>query len=156
MSKIIFVVNEKLTKQYQRYFNEPGSVGYYASPSELNPEEKYYCLFLEKTDKKILLGGTEKSVSMRIDDMYFIQRWDFLKPYSSLAEMEREINKTKRSQKRLDLIKQVSMIKTWGRGVIAKIAANLGRTVGAVRSMLSVLNKVGLLVRVRRGQYSVA
>jgi predicted transcriptional regulator of viral defense system len=70
--------------------------------------------------------------------------------------MEKETKKTERGQKRLELIKQVSMVKKWGRGVIATIAANLGRTVGAVRQMLSVLTKEGLLVRIRRGQYSVA
>ncbi|MEN8216849.1 MAG: hypothetical protein ABFS56_10850, partial [Pseudomonadota bacterium] len=67
----------------------------------------------------------------------------------------KEENKAKRSQKRQDIIKQVSMVKKWGRGVIAKIAANLGRTIGAVRSMLSVLTKKGLLVRIKRGQYAV-
>jgi predicted transcriptional regulator of viral defense system len=48
------------------------------------------------------------------------------------------------------------MVKEWGRGVIAKIASNLGRTVGAVRQMLSVLTKKGLLIRIRRGQYAVS
>ncbi len=39
--------------------------------------------------------------------------------------------------------------------VIARIASDLGRKVGAVRQMLSVLAKKCLLVRVRRGQYAL-
>ncbi|TGO02772.1 hypothetical protein PN36_19440 [Candidatus Thiomargarita nelsonii] len=153
MQNQLFVENEKLTKEYQRYFNEPATIGYYGTQSELSPKEKWYYLVLEKTGKKILLGATAASISIRIEDMYFVQSWDFLKPYASLAKLEREVN---RSQKRLDLIKQISMIKTWGRGVIAKIATNLGRKIGAIRSMLSVLTKEGLLVRIQRGQYAVA
>ncbi|MEN8220098.1 MAG: hypothetical protein ABFS56_27860 [Pseudomonadota bacterium] len=159
MSDMIFVKNEKLTKEYQRSFNEPGIIGYYRFLSEPEPEQKYYYLFLENTCRRMLVGGTLASVSIRLEDMYLRKKnWDFLKPYPTLAELERDMEKIerrqKRSQKRLDLIKQVSMIKSWGRGVIAKIAANLDRTIGAVRSMLSVLTKEGLLVRIRRGQYS--
>jgi len=153
MQKEIFIENEKLTKEYQRYFNEPGIIGYYRTLSELYPEEKWYYLSLENRERKILLGGTVASVSIRIEDMYFVQSWEFLKPYASLAKLEREV---KRTQKRRDLIKQISLIKTWGRGVIAKIASVLGRKVGAIRSMLSVLTKEGLLVRIQRGQYAVA
>lgn len=76
------------------------------------------------------------------------------------SRSEIEIEKIKRSQrreqKREDLIRKVRTIKKWGRGIIAQIAKDLGRTVGAVRSMLSVLTKEGLLIRVRRGQYAVA
>jgi hypothetical protein len=109
----------------------------------------------------MLLGSTLVSVSIRLEDMYLHKRcWDFLKPYPTLAELEREQKKIDsaklRSQKRQDLIRQVSMVKEWGRGVIAKIASNLGRTVGAVRQMLSVLTKKGLLIRIRRGQYAVS
>ncbi|MEN8221241.1 MAG: hypothetical protein ABFS56_33805 [Pseudomonadota bacterium] len=53
MQKKIFVENEKLTKEYQRYFNEPGTIAYYASSiDDLYPKEKYYYLFLENTGKK--------------------------------------------------------------------------------------------------------
>jgi hypothetical protein len=47
------------------------------------------------------------------------------------------------------LSKSNVFFQTWGRGMIAKIDSRvLGRTVGAVRSMLCVLTKEGLLVRV--------
>ncbi|MEN8219841.1 MAG: hypothetical protein ABFS56_26530 [Pseudomonadota bacterium] len=159
MSDMIFVRNEKLTELYQRNFGEFGIIGYHRIPYEPEPIEKYYYLFLKKSQKRFLLGKTVTSVSIRLEDMYIHKRfWKFLKPYPTLAELEREIKalSSKRGQKRRDLIKQISMIETWERGVFAKIATNLGRTVSAVRQMCAVLTKKGLLVRVRRGVYSVA
>jgi predicted transcriptional regulator of viral defense system len=66
-----------------------------------------------------------------------------------------EKKKPKLTPKRKMLLEQVNMVRSWGRGVIAKIAENLGRKVGAVRQMLSVLTKIGLLVRIKRGHYAV-
>jgi hypothetical protein len=157
------VKNEELTEKYQENFGEFGIIGYYRYLSDYEDETKvkYYYLLYGSSRRRMLLGSTLKSVSIRLEDMYLHKRcWDFLKPYPTLIELEREQKKADyaklRNQKRQDLIRQVSMVKEWGRGVIAKIAANLGRKVSAVRQMLSVLTKEGLLVRIKRGQYSVA
>jgi predicted transcriptional regulator of viral defense system len=95
--------------------------------------------------------------------MYILGGWDFLQPMRTLNKVKvtitaqkGECNTVGLTQKRQDLIEQVKMIKTWGRGIIAKIAANLERTIGAVRQMLSVLTKQGILVRIQRGQYTVS
>ncbi|MEN8220963.1 MAG: hypothetical protein ABFS56_32350 [Pseudomonadota bacterium] len=89
---------------------------------------------------------------------------DFWKPAKTIPQFETDIateqkekfQAVKITPKRQELLDQVNKIKTWGRGVIAKIASDLGRKVGAVRQMLSVLTKKGLLVRIRRGQYALS
>jgi hypothetical protein len=70
MSDLIIVKNEDLTEKYQQNFEEPGYIGYYRylSDPEDETEPKYYYLFL-KNYRKMLLGGTLKSVSIRLEDI---------------------------------------------------------------------------------------
>jgi hypothetical protein len=153
MSDKIFSIHENLTEEYQRNFKEPGIIGYYKNPYEVEPEEKTYYLYLESGELTVL-GNSVETASKRLQDIYYADQLEieFLEP---VAEHKEKQKTEKLTPKRQALIKQVSMIKTWGRGVIAKIAENLGRKVGAVRQMLSVLTKKGLLVRTRRGHYTV-
>ncbi|MEN8220619.1 MAG: hypothetical protein ABFS56_30565 [Pseudomonadota bacterium] len=156
MSEKIFAIDEVLTEEYQRNFNKPDVIGYYKNPYELEPKKKTYYLYSE-TGELTLLGNSLKAVDKRLQDIYYAAQLDFWEPTAPIVAEQKTKRKTaKTTPKRLALIEQVSKMKTWGRGVIAKIAANLGRKVGAIRQMLSVLTKNGLLVRVRRGQYSVA
>ncbi|MEN8221379.1 MAG: hypothetical protein ABFS56_34570 [Pseudomonadota bacterium] len=103
-----------------------------------------------------------KAVDKRLQDIYYADQFYFWEPTKTapiVAERKtvKKRNTAKMTPKRQALITQVSKIKTWGRGVIAKIdSCVLGRKIGAVRQMLSVLTKNGLLVRIQRGQYSVA
>ncbi|MEN8219840.1 MAG: hypothetical protein ABFS56_26525 [Pseudomonadota bacterium] len=163
MSDKIFSIQENLTEEYQRYFNNKGVIGYFKSPYELEPKKKKYYLCFNN-GKLIFLGKSLEAVDKRLQEIYYADQLDFLDPTKTapiVAEQKKEgktVKKRKTAKmtpKRRDLIKQISMIETWGRGVIAKIATKLGRKIGAVRQMLSVLTKNGLLVRVRRGQYAL-
>ncbi|MEN8221248.1 MAG: hypothetical protein ABFS56_33845 [Pseudomonadota bacterium] len=99
-----------------------------------------------------------------MQDIYYEDQLDFWEPTKTIpqfeanvvAEQKEKLKTVKITPKRQELLNQVSKIKTWDRGIIAKIAANLRRKVGAVRHMLSVLTKKGLLVRIRRGQYALS
>ncbi|MEN8216690.1 MAG: hypothetical protein ABFS56_10015 [Pseudomonadota bacterium] len=93
-----------------------------------------------------------KAVSERLQDIYYADQLEFA--FRKPTKKQKKV-KVKITPKRQRLLDEISKIKTWGRGVIAKIAANLGRKIGAVRQMLSVLTKKGLLVRIRRGQYAL-
>jgi aromatic ring hydroxylase len=158
LAGLIFERDEYLTAMYEKYFpslfDEPVMIGYYKFLEEPEPEEKWYYVLKENGEGRIIIGNTRKNALMHLEYLYL---YDTPKK-KSRAEIE--IEKIKRSQrreqKREDLIRKVRTIKKWGRGIIAQIAKDLGRTVGAVRSMLSVLTKEGILIRVRRGQYAVA
>jgi hypothetical protein len=152
MSDKVFSIQEDLTEEYQRNFKEPGVIGYFKNPHIVEPKKKTYYLLYE-TGELTLLGKSLKAVDKRLKEIYYADQIDFWDD-SSKATGERKT--AKMTPKRQALITQISKIKTWGRGVIAKIAANLGRKIGAVRQMLSVLTKIGLLVRIRRGQYAPA
>ncbi|MEN8220971.1 MAG: hypothetical protein ABFS56_32390 [Pseudomonadota bacterium] len=151
MSDKIFSIQEDLSEEYQRYFNKQGVIGYFKSPYELEPKEKTYYLCLNNGELTFL-GKSLKAVDKRLQEIYYAAQLDFLEPTKTAPIVAERVKVT---PKRQELLNQVSQIKTWGRGVIAKIAANLGRKIGAVRQMLSVLTKTGLLVRIRRGQYAV-
>ncbi|MEN8221209.1 MAG: hypothetical protein ABFS56_33640 [Pseudomonadota bacterium] len=150
MSDQVFSIDEDLTKEYRRYFKDQGVIGYYKSPYVVEPKKKIYHLCSEDGELTVL-GDSLKSVHKRLQDIYYANQLelDFRVP----AKKQETVKIT---PKRLGLLDEVSKIKTWGRGVIAKIAANLGRKVGAVRQMLSVLTKKGLLVRIQRGQYALS
>jgi hypothetical protein len=150
MSDKVFSIQEDLTEEYQRNFNKPDVIGYFKDPHIVEPKKKTYYL-LSETGELTLLGKSLKAVDKRLQEIYYADQIDFWEPPSKA-----ERKTAKMTPKRQALITQVSKIKTWGRGVIAKIAANLGRKIGAVRQMLSVLTKIGLLVRIRRGQYAPA
>jgi hypothetical protein len=150
MSDKVFSIQEDLTEEYQRNFKTSGVIGYFKNPHIVEPKKKTYYLLYE-TGELTLLGKSLKAVDKRLQDIYYADQIDFWEPPSKA-----ERKTAKMTPKRQALITQVSKIKTWGRGVIAKIAANLGRKIGAVRQMLSVLTKIGLLVRIRRGQYTPA
>ncbi|MEN8220099.1 MAG: hypothetical protein ABFS56_27865 [Pseudomonadota bacterium] len=152
MSDKIFAIDEVLTEEYQLNFNKPDVIGYFKNPYLVEPKKKTYYLFSE-TEELTLLGNSLKAVNKRLQDIYYADQFDFWEP-SKTAPIVAERKTAKMTPKRQALLTQVSKIKTWGRGVIAKIAANLGRKIGAVRQMLSVLTKNGLLVRIRRGQYA--
>ncbi|MEN8217299.1 MAG: hypothetical protein ABFS56_13205 [Pseudomonadota bacterium] len=139
MSDKVFAIQEDLTEEYQQNFDKQHVIGYFKNPHVVEPKNKIYYLLSER-EKLTFLGKSLKAVKKRLQDIYYADQLDLLKP-------------AKMTPKRQALLSQISKIKTWGRGVIAKIAENLGRKVGAVRQMLSVLAKNGLLVRVRRGQY---
>jgi hypothetical protein len=149
MSDKVFSIQEDLTEEYQRNFKTSGVIGYFKNPHIVEPKKKTYYLLYE-TGELTLLGKSLKAVDKRLKEIYYADQIDFW------DEPSTERNTAKMTPKRQALITQVSKIKTWGRGVIAKIAANLGRKIGAVRQMLSVLTKIGLLVRIRRGQYAPA
>jgi predicted transcriptional regulator len=149
MSDKVFSIQEDLTEEYQQNFKTPGVIGYFKNPHIVEPKKKTYYL-LSETGELTLLGKSLKAVDKRLKEIYYADQIDFW------DEPSTERNTAKMTPKRQALITQVSKIKTWGRGVIAKIAANLGRKIGAVRQMLSVLTKIGLLVRIRRGQYAPA
>jgi hypothetical protein len=161
MSNKIFYQHEELTEEYRQNFSKPGVIGYYSFPDE--PKEKTYCLCLDNGEI-IVLGESLETVDKRLQDIYYADQLDFWEPTKTIpqfetnvaAEPKEELKAIKITPKRQALIEQVSKIKTWGRGVIAKIASNLGRKIGAVRQMLSVLTKKGLLVRIRRGQYALS
>ncbi|MEN8216731.1 MAG: hypothetical protein ABFS56_10225 [Pseudomonadota bacterium] len=157
MSKKIFVKDRDLTESYQRNFNKQGIIGYYRIPYEPEPMIKTYCLVLN--GKITALGDSLDSVYKCLLDMYYAEQMDCFAPANTAPQLETRIVADKKTAKltpkRKMLLEQVNMIKTWGRGVIAKIAENLGRKVGAVRQMLSVLTKTGLLVRIQRGHYVV-
>ncbi|MEN8217934.1 MAG: hypothetical protein ABFS56_16510 [Pseudomonadota bacterium] len=152
MSDKVFSIQEDITEEYQRNFKKPGVIGYFKNPHE--PEKKIYELYLE-TGELILLGNSVGAVHKRLQDIYYAEQleMEFLEPTAPKQKAKQKTEKL--TPKRRRLLEQVSKIKTWGRGVIAKIAENLGRKVGAVRQMLSVLTKKGLLVRIQRGQYAV-
>ncbi|MEN8216248.1 MAG: hypothetical protein ABFS56_07695 [Pseudomonadota bacterium] len=148
MSDKVFSVDDRLTEEYQQYFNKSCVIGYYKSFYEVEPKKKTYHLCLENGEI-ILLGDSLGEVYKRLQDIYYADQMEL--------DFQQSIEKAvKITPKRQALLNAVSKIQTWGRGVIAKIAANLGRTIGAVRSMLSVLTKKGLLVRIRRGQYALS
>jgi hypothetical protein len=157
----IFHLHEDLTEEYQQNFSKPGIIGYYSRATE--PEKRTYCLCLD-SGEKIILGDSLESVDKHLQDIYYADQLDFWEPAKTIyqfdanveAEQKEELKAVKITPKRRELLSQVSKIKTWSRGVIAKIASNLGRKVGAVRQMLSVLTKKGLLVRIRRGQYALS
>jgi hypothetical protein len=150
MSDKVFSIQEDLTEEYQRNFKTSGVIGYFKNPHIVEPKKKTYYLLYE-TGELTLLGKSLKAVDKRLKEIYYADQIDF---WDDSSTGERKT--AKMTPKRQALITQVSKIKTWGRGVIAKIAANLGRKIGAVRQMLSVLTKIGLLVRIRRGQYAPA
>ncbi|MEN8217105.1 MAG: hypothetical protein ABFS56_12205 [Pseudomonadota bacterium] len=160
----IFFQHDDLTEEYRRNFNKPGVIGYYGFPDE--PKDKTFCLCLDNGEI-IALGDSLGSVDKHLQDLYYADQLDFLEPEiptktapqfeaNVAAEQKEEFKAVKITPKRQELLNQVSKIKTWGSGVIAKIASNLGRKIGAVRQMLSVLTKKGLLVRIRRGQYALS
>jgi hypothetical protein len=150
MSDKVFSIQEDLTEEYQRNFKKPGVIGYFKNPHIAEPKKKTYYLLYE-TGELTLLGKSLKAVDKRLKEIYYADQIDF---WDEPSTPERKT--AKMTPKRQALINQISKIKTWGRGVIAKIAAKLGRKIGAVRQMLSVLTKIGLLVRIRRGQYAPA
>jgi hypothetical protein len=152
MSNKIFVKDRDLTEAYQRNFNNQGVIGYYKFPYEPEPMIKTYCLVLN--GKITSLGDSLDSVYKCLLDMYFAEQ--IASCFAPVDTPEPQHKTVKLTPKRRKLLEQVNMIKTWGRGVIAKIAENLGRKIGAVRQMLSVLTKIGLLVRIRRGHYVVS
>jgi hypothetical protein len=143
----IFYRHEELTEEYRQNFKKPGIIGYYSGVTE--PEKRTYCLCLDSGEITIL-GDSLESVDKHLQDIYYADQLDFWEPAKTIPQS------VKITPKRRELLNQVSKIKTWGSGVIAKIASNLGRKVGAVRQMLSVLTKKGLLVRIRRGQYALS
>jgi hypothetical protein len=154
MSNKIFVQDLNLTENYQRNFNKQGIIGYYRTPHE--PAElmiKTYYLVLD--GKKTVLGDSLDAVYKKLLDLYFAEQMErcFAPAKTPIVAEKKKPNLT---PKRKRLLEQVNMVTSWGRGVIAKIAENLGRTVGAVRQMLSVLTKLGLLVRIKRGHYAVS
>ncbi|MEN8217689.1 MAG: hypothetical protein ABFS56_15240 [Pseudomonadota bacterium] len=161
MSDKIFYQHEDLTEEYRHNFSKPGVIGYYSLPAD--PKEKTFCLCLDDGEITVL-GDSLGSASKRLQDIYYADQFSFWeseiptpKFEANIAAEQKEGLKTvKITPKRQDLLSQISKIKSWGRGVIAKIATNLGRKVGAVRQMLSVLTKKGLLVRIRRGQYALS
>lgn len=144
MSDVVFSIDEKITEEYQKYFGSQGVIGYYKSPYIVEPKKKTYHLCSEDGELT-LLGDSLGTVHKRLQEIYYADQLelDFREP-------------VKITQKRQALLEEVKKATTWGRGVIAKIAANLGRKIGAVRQMLSVLTKKGLLVRIRRGQYALS
>jgi predicted transcriptional regulator len=151
-----FYQHEDLTEEYRQNFSKPGVIGYYAFPDD--PKEKTYCLCLDNGEI-IVLGDSLASADKCLQDIYYADQLDFWEseiPAETNAEQKEEFKAVKITPKRQELLNQVNKIKTWGRGVIAKIASNLGRKVGAVRQMLSVLTKKGLLIRIRRGQYALS
>jgi hypothetical protein len=152
----IFHLHEELTEEYQHNFSKPGIIGYYSRVTE--PEKRTYCLCLD-SGEKIILGDSLESVDKHLQDIYYADQLDFWEPAKNPFETNVEAEQkeaVKITPKRRELLNQISKIKTWSRGVIAKIASNLGRKVGAVRQMLSVLTKKGLLVRIGRGQYALS
>ncbi|MEN8219569.1 MAG: hypothetical protein ABFS56_25105 [Pseudomonadota bacterium] len=159
-----FYRHEILTEEYRHNFSKPGIIGYYAFPVE--PKEKTYCLCLDNGEI-IVLGKSLNEVYKCLKNLYYTDQLDFFEsetPAKSIPQLEtnvaaepkKELKTVKITPKRQELLTQVNKIKAWGRGVIAKIAENLGRKVGAIRQMLSVLTKKGLLVRIRRGQYALS
>jgi hypothetical protein len=152
----IFYQHKDLTEEYRQNFSKPGVIGYYAFPVE--PEEKTYCLCLDNGEITVL-GNSLDEADKSLQNIYYADQLDFWEPEiptNIAAEHKEEFKTVKITPKRQELLNQVKKIKTWGRGVIAKIASNLGRKIGAVRQMLSVLTKKGLLVRIRRGQYALS
>jgi hypothetical protein len=158
MSKKIFVQDKNLTEDYQRNFNKQGIIGYYRNPhepAELPAELMIKTYYLVLDGKITFLGDSLDSVYKKLLDIYFAeQNEECFAPVKTPIVAERK--KPKLTPKRKMLLEQVNMVRSWGRGVIAKIAENLGRKVGAVRQMLSVLTKIGLLVRIKRGHYAVS
>jgi hypothetical protein len=149
----VFALDENLTEEYQQNFNKQHVIGYFKNPHVVEPKEKIYYL-LSETGELTFLGNSLEAVDKHLQDIYYADQLEieFWEPAKTASIKEKTVKLT---PKRLALLKQVSKIKSWGRGVIAKIAENLGRKIGAVRQMLSVLTKKGLLVRIQRGHYAV-
>jgi aromatic ring hydroxylase len=158
LAGLIFVRDEYLTTMYEKYFSslfdEPVMIGYFKFLEEPEPEEKWYYVLKVNRKGRRIIGCTRKNALMYLQHLYLYGTPK--KKSRSEIEIEKIKRSQRREQKREDLIRKVRTIKKWGRGIIAQIAKDLGRTVGAVRSMLSVLTKEGILIRVRRGQYAVA